>query len=152
MELGQVLEADGRWRLLVFCPSPDLGGAALAKFSEFLVKDKLSPLVRYTNSNSDIDSFIDVRFIFQGGVRDVDLEPLPEIMLPKKGKYGLVDYEKVFCARVDSAEDIFSSRGINREMGCVIIVRPDQHIADVCSLDGSRIIEFFDRICLAPKR
>jgi len=152
MELGQVLEADGRWRLLVFCPSPDLGGAALAKFCEFLVKDKLSPLVSYTCSNSDIDSFIDVRFIFQGGVRDVDLEPLPEIMLPKKGKYGLVDYEKVFCARVDPAEDIFSSRGINREMGCVIIVRPDQHIADVCSLDGSRIIEFFDRICLAPKR
>ncbi|MGA0129016.1 MAG: FAD-dependent monooxygenase [Burkholderiales bacterium] len=152
MEIGQVLEADGRWRLLVFCPSPDLGGAVLAKFCEFLGSDKLSPLVRYTSAQSDVDSFIDVRFIFQGEVRDVDLDPLPEIMLPKKGKYGLVDYEKVFCARVDSAEDIFSNRGINREMGCVIIVRPDQHIADVCALDGSRIIEFFNRICVASIR
>jgi phenol 2-monooxygenase len=152
IELGQVLEADGRWRLLVFCPSPDLGGRVVATFCEFLGNDKFSPLVRYTKPQSDVDSFIDVRFVFQGEVRDLDLEPLPEIMLPKKGKYGLVDYEKVFCARLDSGEDIFSSRGINREVGCVIIVRPDQHIADVCPIGSSRVVELFDRICVAPKR
>ena len=48
---------------------------------------------------------------------------------PAKGKYGLRDYEKVFHAR--TANDNYDLRGIERAKGCVVSVRPDQHIATV---------------------
>jgi phenol 2-monooxygenase len=32
--------------------------------------------------------------------------------------------------------DIFDMRGIHREQGCMIVVRPDQYVAHVLPLDG----------------
>jgi phenol 2-monooxygenase len=52
---------------------------------------------------------------------------------PAKGRLGLTDYEKVF--RADPVRDIFEMRGIDRSAGCIVIVRPDQYVADVMALD-----------------
>ena len=66
---------------------------------------------------------------------------------PKKGKYKLRDYEKVFTSIPE--KDIFKSRMINRREGCILIVRPDQHIANILSLDCHRSLAlFFDKIML----
>jgi Domain of unknown function (DUF2437) len=54
---------------------------------------------------------------------------LPDLLLPKKGRFGLIDYEKIFCADVLSGQDIFDMRGIDRKNGCIVIVRPDQYVA-----------------------
>ena len=60
---------------------------------------------------------------------------------------GLTDYEKVFCATPES--DIFDLRQINREEGCIVLVRPDQYIASVLPLgDRTRLTEYFTRIML----
>jgi phenol 2-monooxygenase len=32
--------------------------------------------------------------------------------------------------------DIFDMRGINRETGCMVVVRPDQYVSHVLPLDG----------------
>jgi phenol 2-monooxygenase len=32
--------------------------------------------------------------------------------------------------------DIFDMRGINRDKGCLIVVRPDQYVANVLPLDS----------------
>jgi phenol 2-monooxygenase len=32
--------------------------------------------------------------------------------------------------------DIYDMRGIDREQGCMIVVRPDQYVAHVLPLDG----------------
>ena len=32
--------------------------------------------------------------------------------------------------------DIFDMRGINRDQGCMIVVRPDQYVAHVLPLNG----------------
>jgi phenol 2-monooxygenase len=32
--------------------------------------------------------------------------------------------------------DIFDMRGINRDKGCMIVVRPDQYVANVLPLDA----------------
>jgi len=50
--------------------------------------------------------------------------------LPAKGKLGLRDYEKMFCAGT-AGPDIFEARGIDRKQGCLVIVRPDQYVAHV---------------------
>ena len=60
-------------------------------------------------------------------------------------KNGLIDYEKIFCADVERGQDIFDIRGIDREAGCMIVVRPDQYVSHVFPLNGyEQLVSFFD--------
>ena len=79
---------------------------------------------------------IDVRAVFQQAHRELAIETMPALLLPRKGRYGLLDYEKMFCADIKSGHDIFALRGIDREAGCMVVVRPDQYVAQVLPLDG----------------
>jgi phenol 2-monooxygenase len=84
----------------------------------------------------------DVRAIFQQGHRELAIESMPALLLPRKGRYGLTDYEKIFC--VDPrAGDIFDSRGIARDTGALVIVRPDQYVAHVLPLDAHEELASF---------
>jgi phenol 2-monooxygenase len=148
VQLGHVARADGRWRLYAFS---DRTGDRLVSLCTWLGEDPGSPLRRSTAPDADIDAVIDVRAILQVAHRDVVLSELPPLMLPRKGKLGLIDYEKVFCADPRSGRDIFDLRRIDRELGCVVIVRPDQFIAHVLPLDApDEIAAFFAAILLAP--
>jgi phenol 2-monooxygenase len=74
---------------------------------------------------------------------------MPPLLLPKKGRYGLNDYEKVFCADHKDGHDIFAMRGIDRQPGCIVVVRPDQYVAQVLPLDGyAQLTSYFDRFML----
>ena len=76
---------------------------------------------------------------------------MPALLLPRKGRYGLQDYEKVFCAGLNSGQDIFDRRGINRAQGCLVIVRPDQYVAQVLPLNARQdLADFFDGFMLQP--
>ena len=87
-----------------------------------------SPIARYTPAGADPDSVIDVRAVFQQGHRDLAVDELPPVLLPRKGRFGLIDYEKVFCPD-PTAGDVFDLRGIDRDAGCMVVVRPDQYVA-----------------------
>ncbi|MDZ4368885.1 MAG: 3-hydroxybenzoate 4-monooxygenase, partial [Afipia sp.] len=102
---------------------------------DFLADAPSSPIRRHTRQGDDIDAVIDLRAILQQTHRDVTLETLPSLLLPRKGRLGLIDYEKVFCPDLRSGQDIFAARGIDRERGCLVIVRPDQYVANVLPLD-----------------
>ena len=94
---------------------------------------------------------IDVRAVFQQGHRELRLEAMPAFLLPRKGRYGLRDYEKMFCPDLKGGNDIFDMRGIDRERGCVVVVRPDQYVAHVLPLDAyADLLAFFDGFML-PK-
>ena len=91
---------------------------------------------------------IDVRAIFQQGHRDLAVDKMPSVLLPRKGKFGLIDYEKVFCPD-PKAGDIFELRGVNRETGCMVVVRPDQYVAHVLPLHGHEALaDFFAGILI----
>ena len=93
---------------------------------------------------------IDVRAVFQKGHRDLAIESMPSLLLPRKGRYGLRDYEKMFSADLKDGHDIFTLRGIDRAQGCMVIVRPDQFVAHVLPLDGyERLAAFFDGFMMA---
>lgn len=78
------------------------------------------------------------------GPSRLELAALPSLLLPRKGRYGLIDYEKAFCPDLDGGADIFELRGIDRG-GCIVIVRPDQHVATVLPLDAhAALADFFD--------
>lgn len=103
-----------------------------------------SPVVRYTPAGHDVDSVIDVRAVCQQYHRDLAVDAMPPLLLPRKGRLGLVDYEKIFCPDLHHGPDIFDSRGIDRANGCIIVVRPDQHVAHVLPLAAhERLSAFF---------
>tara|TARA_R110000796_G_scaffold13464_11_gene43498 strand:+ start:4251 stop:6158 length:1908 start_codon:yes stop_codon:yes gene_type:complete len=143
LHLGHQFLADGRWRLLLFAGrTEDLGALC-----EFLT---IHLLRRFTPTGADIDAVIDMRAILQGSYRSIDLARLPPSLLPQKGRYGLKDYEKVFCA--DPNADIFSLRRIDREKGCLVIVRPDQYVAQVLPIDTPDVaVAYFNDTLTVPQ-
>ena len=116
------------------------------KLIEFIYESSKSPVIKYTPKNFDIVSIIDVVTVFQHK-NEVSIEQMDDFFTPKKGKYKLRDYEKVFTSIPE--KDIFKSRIINRREGCILIVRPDQHIANILSLDCQHsLASFFEKIML----
>jgi phenol 2-monooxygenase len=147
MELGHTLTADGRWRLLVFCgpQDPTDPSAPIAKFGQYLTSSESSPLGMYTAVGEDCDAVIDVRAIFQQPHRSIAVQDAPPFLLPLKGQLGLRDYEKMFCPCAEANRDIFTMRGVDRTHGCIVVVRPDQFVADVLPLDAHDELEDFFR-------
>jgi phenol 2-monooxygenase len=151
VQLGHTVEADGRWRIFAFCDrgEPAAPSSRIRALCDFLTTSPESPVRKYTPSQADIDSVIDVRAVFQQGHRDLDLEAMPALLLPRKGRLGLRDYEKMFCADPKSGEDIFDMRGIDRQVGCMVMVRPDQYVATILPLDAHEDLSaFFDGFLL----
>ena len=147
VHLGHVLKADGRWRIFLFAGAGDQGaaGSPLRAACDFLEHGPSSPVRKYTRDGDDPDSVIDVRAVLQQGYRALEPGEMPRLLLPRKGRHGLVDYEKVFCAPLPGDKDIYDQRGINRQTGCMVVVRPDQYIAHVLPLDmHDALAAFFD--------
>lgn len=149
VQLGHVALADGRWRLFAFADRTDPVSASsrLRALCDFLADAPSSPIRRHTPRDADIDAVIDLRAIFQHGHRDLAVAEMPGLLLPRKGRFGLIDYEKMFCPVLQGGQDIFDMRGIDRENGCLVIVRPDQYVAHVLPLDDhTALAAFFDGI------
>ncbi len=146
VQLGHVARADGAFRLYAFA---DASGAKLRALMDHLVHSERSPIRRFTPKGADIDSVIDVRGIFQQGHRDLKVDELPVMLLPRKGQFGLIDYEKAYTPNLKTGPDIFDLRGIDRAMGALVVVRPDQHVAAVLPLDAyDALANFFGRFML----
>jgi phenol 2-monooxygenase (NADPH) len=153
VQLGHVARADGAWRLYIFADQtdPTSESSHAWKLCEFLASDA-SALARFTPAGAEPDSVIDVRAIFQQHHRDLAVDKMPSVLLPRKGKFGLIDYEKMFCPD-PNANDIFELRGVNRETGCMVVVRPDQYVSHVLPLDGHEALtRFFGAILVDAKQ
>ena len=151
MQLGHAVEADGRWRLFAFSgaktrPPSSSGYQRTVRFPR---QSPESPVRRYTPAGADIDSRDRCpRGLPAGPSRACDRAPC-RLPAAAKGRYGLRDYEKMFCPDLKSGHDIFDMRGIDRDKGCMVIVRPDQYVAHVLPLDAhAELAAFFDGFML----
>jgi phenol 2-monooxygenase (NADPH) len=151
VDLGHVARADGAWRVYVFADrsEPGAAGSRVRRLCQFLAS-AASPIARFTPPGAEPDSVIDVRAVFQQPHRELTVGAMPPVLLPRKGRFGLIDYEKVFCP--DPAHgDIFDLRGIDRDTGCIVVVRPDQYVAHLLPLDGHEALtQFFAAILIEP--
>jgi phenol 2-monooxygenase len=147
VHLGHAVKADGRWRIFAFAGTgdPAAPNSGIRALCDFLAEAGASPVRKYTPAGQDIDAVIDVRAVFQQDHRALAVEAMPSFLMPPKGRYGLRDYEKMFCADLNNGHDIFTLRGIDRRQGCMVVVRPDQFVAHVLPLDGyAQLAAFFD--------
>jgi phenol 2-monooxygenase (NADPH) len=155
IELGHVVKADGRFRIFAFAEAGDTGASnsRMRALCDFLAEARESPVRKYTPAAEDIDAVIDLRAVFQQSHRDLSMEAMPPLLLPAKGRFRLRDYEKIFCANLKDGRDIFALRGIDRQRGCLVIVRPDQYVAHVLPLDGyAELAAYFDGFMVAAER
>ena len=139
VQLGHVQRADARWLMLAFAGGRDATDqiSSLQRFCQALHSDPASPLLPYVADGEDIDALFDLRAVLQVHHHELQITDLPPALLPTTGRLGLLDYEKVFCADHRGDRDIFEMRGVDRDAGCLVVIRPDQYVATILPLDGT---------------
>ena len=146
------LKSDGRFRIVIFAgnlkDSPQW--QRVQSLGEELAKPD-SLIHRYKASKKPIDSVIEILLIHSAPRQEVELLDLHDIFHPFDEKLGW-DYDKVFVDDVSYHEghgEAYKNYGVDRERGCVVIVRPDQHVGWIGELEEVHAMEqYFSRILI----
>lgn len=147
VHLGHHHRADGRWRVYAFADAAAGEPSSLADWAEWLATAPESPLARYGRVGEDVDTLLDVKVVYPQLHGAVELGRVPHVFLPRTGPFDLIDYEKVYARH--PGEDIFEARGIDPAVGCVVVVRPDQYVANVLPLSATgELASFFAQFLL----
>jgi phenol 2-monooxygenase len=157
LHLGHQAKADGRWRIYVFADPAVAGSPSpTTDLAEWLVSAPDSPLAA-TPEGADADAWFDVKVIYQQDHPGIDIGAVPAAFKPEVGPFKLTYLENVYGT--DPAADTFELRGLDRG-GVMVVVRPDQYVANVLPLTataelaaffapllrgGQRVPEFQDR-------
>ncbi|MCC9194406.1 FAD-binding monooxygenase [Arthrobacter sp. zg-Y916] len=141
VQLGHQAKADGRWRIYVFADAAEAGTPSpTTELAEWLQNAPESPLAAQP-ADGDGDAWFDVKVIYQQDHTGIDLGAVPAVFKPQVGPFKLNDLTKVYGT--DPAADIFEQRGLDRG-GVVVVVRPDQYVANVLPLTATAELgEFF---------
>ncbi|KAJ5811268.1 hypothetical protein N7474_007569 [Penicillium riverlandense] len=139
MQLMQSLKSDGRWRVIVFggdlsVPQSQEKLNALGNYLD----SPDGPIHSFTPPSAHADSLIETILVGHGKRHDVELEQIPACFYPVSGKNQTRDLHKIFYD--DEAYNLLHGHaydflGIDPKQGAIIIVRPDQYVSAVMSLD-----------------
>jgi len=132
--LTKLLQANGRWRIIVFAGDILEGrmGRRLAKFSEQWAEASYSHeliesiLVLHASRTITDDAVVEKRFT------------IPEIFMPKEGEYKQSNHHKIVFD--DESYNYghghaYEFLGIKPAEGAVVVIRPDQYVSMVTSLE-----------------
>jgi phenol 2-monooxygenase (NADPH) len=150
LHLGHQAQADGRWRIYVFA-DPALPGAdsPTTDLANWLAGSPDSPLAAMP-ADGDQDAWFDVKVVYQQPHEEIDINAVPAVFKPEVGPFKLTDLQKVYGVVPD--DDIFDVRGLDRS-GVVVVVRPDQYVANVLPLTATdELAAFFAPILTAGQR
>ena len=138
MQLGHVQNFGYRWTLFIFAPQDkELRSTHLQSTLDSLEQEDRSPIRKSSIIGLDPDQLLDLRIIYPENFRELEYSDMHSVLKPRKGKYGLVDYEKVFCAQKGINSNIFDLREVNRTKGAMVLVRPDQYVSTVLPIDAT---------------
>ncbi|KAL4910070.1 hypothetical protein BDW74DRAFT_186316 [Aspergillus multicolor] len=129
--LQERLPSDGRWRVLVFAGDVTNG--------------QKSFLQRYKPTGSWYDSVIEVLTVHAGPPSLVDIFDFPDVFHPYDEIDGW-DYDKIFVDDVSYHEGhgkLYETCKIDPEKGCLVLLRPDQHVSYVGPLEDYDAVDRF---------
>ncbi|EXJ90618.1 hypothetical protein A1O1_03721 [Capronia coronata CBS 617.96] len=156
VHVHSVLKSDGRWRVLLL--AGDIGQphqmARLKTVCDYLASPS-SFVHIYTPDGGKIDSVIEVLTIHAASRPEVEFSSLPEILRPFDPKLGY-DYWKCFANNNHGEEGRFSDAyeewGVDKNRGCIVVVRPDQHVSYLCELEEiEQVTQYFSQILVRQK-
>ncbi len=145
VHIGHAHKADGRFRFYAFADpaAPGDKDSRTAKWADWLANDPASPVVKYTPADADPDSVFDVKVVYQQDYTDVNVYDAPAIFRPAVGPFDVEDTNKIYAGGLGT--DIFEARGINKEDGVVVVVRPDMYVSAVLPMSATdQLAALFD--------
>ncbi|KAG0151660.1 hypothetical protein CROQUDRAFT_36280 [Cronartium quercuum f. sp. fusiforme G11] len=157
-QTGDLAPADGKWKIFIF--GGDIAQESTCKenfekLARFLAENERSPIKKYTPFGQDSDSVIDCITILASARISLEPEQFHDILRPVKGKHGYRSYQKIFTddeTYHHGHGHAYEKYGIDPKAGCVIVVRPDQHVSLVTHIgDHIGLAAFFDEFMLLPK-
>jgi phenol 2-monooxygenase len=147
------LKSTGHWRILLF--TGDLSNPHWFQKLHDLGTHLEAPssfIHTCTPASSPIDSVIEVLTIHTSDRNDIDVLSLPNIFHPWSESKGH-HYWRIFARDNDGGDDIHKAFGIDKDVGCLLVVRPDQHVAYIGDLwDLESIGRFFENILALKKK
>ncbi|KAJ7628801.1 FAD binding domain-containing protein [Roridomyces roridus] len=158
VQLADRLVSDGRWRLIVFAGNMT-NPVQLARFTSLcdtLSSSPSSPIKKYTPAQADINSVFEVIALTSSPRLALPYTALPALVRPLVGKFGYPTYDQIYSDEKsvhDGGGEAYKWYGVDKEgEGCVVLVRPDQYVADVLAFEGcvEKLGMFFDRFMLPP--
>lgn len=143
--LHEVLPSNGRWRVIVFAgnTNDDRQRDKLWKVSEAFSAPN-SFLNLYTPKGARYDEVFEVLLVHKAPRQSVTVLDFPEVFRPYDEVDGW-DYNKIFVDDVSYHEgfgDIYGALGIPQD-GCIVIVRPDQYVSYVGSMEEPAAVNSF---------
>ncbi|KIW67465.1 hypothetical protein PV04_06714 [Phialophora macrospora] len=152
-----MLPADGRWCQLVLAGviSKPAQMARLKTLCERLDADS-SNLRTYTPEGDKANSVIEVLTIHAAPRRKVELFGLPELLRPFDPELGY-DYWRCYANNNEGEEgdfdDAYAKWGVDKDEGCLLVIRPDQYVSLLCRLqEVEEVKQFFSTILVPHKR
>ncbi|KAM0811079.1 putative Phenol hydroxylase [Seiridium cardinale] len=148
----ELLKADGRFRVVLFAGAI-LDPAQRVRVDRFCaaLDAPASFLRRVTPAGAAIDSVVEVLTVHSSKREETELlRDFPEILHPFDKQRGW-DYNKVYVDAESYHEGggrAYESYGVDKQRGCVLAVRPDQHVGWLGELeDFDELHSYFDN-CL----
>ncbi|GLA50759.1 hypothetical protein AnigIFM63604_007074 [Aspergillus niger] len=137
MQLSSRLTSNGAWRLLVF--PGDLreprNQSRLSRFANQFNEQSHLPCLHKDQSNR-CSRLLETIMVHSSPRTSVNLLDLPEILHPFDETWGW-DYSRVFAddgSYGEACGQAYERYGIRDETGCLVLCRPDQHVAWLGSL------------------
>lgn len=146
---GKLLKADGRFHIVLF--AGDVSKAdQMQRVHSFAgaLKNTASPLVEHRISGGSQKAghhVADILTIHSAPRQQVEYLDFPEFLRPFDEELGW-DYDRIFVDEESYHEghgNAYEGYGVDKVRGCVVIVRPDQHVAWIGSLEDIDSLEMY---------
>lgn len=143
--LQELLPTNGRWRVIVF-PGDITNATQTNKLKAVgdAFEAKTSWWSRYTPDDARYDEVFEVLAVHRAPRKSVTIFDFPTVFRNFDATDGW-DYMKIYVDDVSYHEGhgkIYEEFGIS-ENGCIVIVRPDQHVSYVGSLEDTGAVDKF---------
>lgn len=144
--LQELLPSNGRWRVLVFpgnVQDKEQAAQLASVASNFDASDSF--VARFTPTGGPVDTVFDILLVHKAPRTVVTIFDFPSVFRRFSETEGY-DYDKIYVDDVSYHEghgNLYKRFGIS-EKGCIVIVRPDQHVSYVGPLgEPAAVTQFF---------
>jgi phenol 2-monooxygenase len=110
---------------------------------------------RFTPTHAHPDAVIELILVLATKFAETEQAMVPEVFSPVTGKWGIKDLHKMY---IDDKHynaghgHAYEQYSVDVEQGAVVVVRPDQYVAKVLSLEDAAGVERFLQGCLLEQR
>ncbi|SPO04199.1 related to phenol 2-monooxygenase [Cephalotrichum gorgonifer] len=153
------MPSDGRWRLIDFSgdikSSPTLAAQLVAVGHYFSSPESF--IAKYTPADERVDSVIELILVHASDANNVEWDDFP-LAFRSRDSRRVMDYWKIY-GDMESLHggtgDAYEKLGIKRDVGALVVVRPDGYVSMVTTPDMRGINEvgsFFDGFLIPATR